>query len=224
VPAAVTAAVAAAFFDVDHTILRVNSGSEWIRHQVRRGELGPTSLLRGLWWAALYHVALLDMEKLATRLAAGEKGGSVAVMTEVCDRWWKTEIERHVTDGARQALRHHRQRGELTALLTSGTQFLAEPMARDLGVDAALCSRLEHQDGCFTGRFTAPLCFGKGKIRWAEDWARQHHVDLDRSTFYSDSWNDLPMLERVGTPVVVNPDLRLRLHARRRGWRIASWR
>ena len=88
--------------------------------------------------------------------------------------------------------------------------------------DAVLCSRLEVADGRFTGKL-ASLCFGRHKVRIAEDWAKARGVDLDRSWFYSDSYNDLPMLSRVGTAIVVNPDGRLQRHARQRHWRIERW-
>jgi phosphoserine phosphatase len=74
----------------------------------------------------------------------------------------------------------------------------------------------------FTGR-PAALCFGQHKVRLAERWAERHNVDLATSTFYSDSYHDLPMLERVGTAVAINADARLRRHARRRGWPIHRW-
>ena len=100
---------------------------------------------------------------------------------------------------------------------------MAEPLAATLGLDAVLCSRLEVEAGRFTGRIVEPLCFGRGKVSWAERWAASLGVDLAASAFYTDSFNDLPMLERVGHPVAVNPDLRLARHARRRGWRISLW-
>ena len=78
--------------------------------------------------------------------------------------------------------------------------------------------------GRFTGEIVAPFCFGQGKVEAAEVWAREHDVNLAESAFYTDSISDLPMLERVGTAHVVNPDPRLRWTARRRRWPISYWR
>jgi phosphoserine phosphatase len=85
-----------------------------------------------------------------------------------------------------------------------------------------LSSTLEVAGGAFTGKPSA-LCFGHHKVTLAEKWADAQGIDLAQSTFYSDSYNDLPMLERVGRPVAVNPDARLRRHARRHGWPIQQW-
>lgn len=85
-----------------------------------------------------------------------------------------------------------------------------------------LSSELEVTRGAFTGKPSA-LCFGRHKVVLAEAWATRHGVDLAHSYFYSDSFNDLPMLERVGTAIAVNPDARLRRHARRRGWAVQQW-
>jgi phosphoserine phosphatase len=81
-----------------------------------------------------------------------------------------------------------------------------------------MCTRLEAQDGRLTGRVVPPVCVGTGKIVWAERFAAEHDVDLSASFFYTDSISDLPLLERVGHPVAVNPDPRLRRLAAARGW------
>ena len=87
-----------------------------------------------------------------------------------------------------------------------------------------MCTRFEvHADGNFAGRHVAPACYGRGKVHWAERFAAEHGVDLDGSWFYTDSYSDLPMLERVGVRKVINPDTRLLRHARRAGWDIQNW-
>jgi HAD superfamily hydrolase (TIGR01490 family) len=213
----------AAFFDVDQTVLRVNSGTEWMRWLRRRGEISRLELARAGVWAALYKLAVLDMDGLARRLVADLAGQSVDDMLVKTAEWWEAELRGTVASHAREAVRRHRARGEHIVLLTGGTQFVAERVGQELGADDVLCSRLDHQAGRFTGRFVEPLCFGHGKITWAERWAAERGIDLARSSFYTDSYNDLPMLERVGHPVVVNPDPRLGRHARRRGWPVENW-
>jgi HAD superfamily hydrolase (TIGR01490 family) len=213
----------AAFFDVDRTVLRVNSGTLWMKYLRRRGEIGRLELARAGVWALLYKLAVLDMDTLARRLVADLAGQSVDEMHAKADAWWHEEVRATIAPLALAAIDTHRKRGELCVLLTGGTQFVAEPLMRELGLDAALCSRIESVDGRFTGKLIEPLCFGHGKIHWAERWASEQDVDLARSSFYTDSYTDLPMLERVGTPVVVNPDVRLGRLARRRGWPIHHW-
>jgi HAD superfamily hydrolase (TIGR01490 family) len=213
----------AAFFDMDRTVLRVNSGTRWIRFLRRRGEISRFQLLRAFGWALQYKLAVLDMETLSRRLVADLQGDSEADMIAKCEQWYREEIEATIAPAARRAIDAHRSEGEHVVLLTSATPYIAEPLARTLGLDAVLCSRLEVEGGRFTGRIVAPLCFGPGKVEWAEKWAGETRVDLDGSAFYTDSYNDLPMMLRVGRPVAVNPDLRLGRIARRRGWRIEHW-
>jgi putative phosphoserine phosphatase/1-acylglycerol-3-phosphate O-acyltransferase len=118
----------------------------------------------------------------------------------------------------------HKAQGHLVAILSSTTNYLAGPLAEDLGIEHLLVSQLVVEDGRFTGAAIHPLCYGDGKIYWARRFAEAHGVDLGASYFYTDSASDLPMLEVVGHPQVVNPDLILRREARRRGWPVLQYR
>jgi putative phosphoserine phosphatase/1-acylglycerol-3-phosphate O-acyltransferase len=110
------------------------------------------------------------------------------------------------------------------AILSSTTNYLADPLAADLGIEHLLVSRMVVRDGVLTGEVQRPLCYGAGKIHWARLFAAEHGVDLAESYFYTDSVTDVPMLELVGHPQVVNPDPLLRRLARRRGWNILQLR
>jgi HAD superfamily hydrolase (TIGR01490 family) len=212
----------AAFFDMDDTVLTIDTGTSWMRFLHRRGELGRLGLARAAWWSALYKLAVLDLESLATRLVADMKGDLEAEMISRAEIWHREHVDGTVAAAARRAIERHRERGDLLVMLTGSTQYAAETVARRLGIDHVLCTRLEVEEGRFTGRL-ATLCFGRHKVRIAEEFASAHGVDLGRSWFYSDSYNDLPMLSRVGVAVAVNPDGRLGREARRRRWRVEHW-
>jgi phosphoserine phosphatase len=96
-------------------------------------------------------------------------------------------------------------------------------LARELSIPHLVCSELEVREGELTGAFDRPLCYGRGKLQRAEALVLSLGGSMDRAAFYSDSITDLPLLEAVGHPVVVNPDARLRRIARRRGWPIEEW-
>ncbi len=213
----------AAFFDMDRTLLRVDSGMAWMRFLRRRGEASRRKMAKAAYWSALYELAILDMEGLADRLAGELAGRSELEMIEKCRAFYRAEIAHAVSPAALRAIRVHRARGELVALLTGSTQYVADAVADAVGLGHALSSRVEVAAGQFTGRMTH-YGFGTHKVALAEAFSREHGVDLGASWFYSDSFNDLPMLERVGRAVAVNPDARLRRHARRRSWPIALWR
>ena len=130
----------------------------------------------------------------------------------------------HVADAGRRMVRHHRDVGDELAIVTSATRFAAEPLAAALGIERVAYTPLEVDlQGRFTGRVDGRLCYGAEKIRYAEQLLDGTGARLEDAIFYSDSITDLPLLERVAEPVVVNPDARLRRVARRRGWRVERW-
>jgi HAD superfamily hydrolase (TIGR01490 family) len=214
---------AAAFFDMDHTLLRVNSGSRWVAFLRERGEVGLLFLLRSSVWLAQYKLSVLDMETLAHRLVADMAGDSEAEMLDKAAIFWEREVRPAISPVGEAAIAEHRARGHAVVLLTSATPYVAEPLGRHLALDDVLCTRLHVRDGRFIGTCDVPTCFGTGKVHHAQRYAAAHDIDLDESYFYSDSFSDLPMLERVGRPIAVNPDRRLRRHAERSGWPIVRW-
>ena len=212
----------AAFFDMDNTLLRVDSGMSWVRFLYRRGELPPRMVAKALYWQTLYKLALLDMDAVFTRLVENLRGDSEADMIAKCEVWYRDHVAPEVAPAALVAVEHHRNAGHLIVLATGSTQYAARPVAQGVGIEHVLSSELEVDRGVFTGR-PAAFCFGQHKVTLAERWAERNGVDLAASYFYSDSYNDLPMLERVGTAIAVNADARLRRHARRRGWATPRW-
>jgi HAD superfamily hydrolase (TIGR01490 family) len=215
--------VIAAFFDMDNTLLSTDTGMSWTKFLYRRGELPRKMVAKAIYWSALYKLAVLDMEGVFTKLCMDLEGDSEAEMIAKCDIWFRQDVEPFIAPAARVAVEHHRQAGHAVVLATGSTIYAARPVARGVGIDHVLASVLEvGPGGAFTGRPSA-LCFGHHKVTLAEKWAAQNGVDLAQSYFYSDSFNDLPMLERVGTAIAVNPDGRLRRHAQRRGWAMHRW-
>lgn len=212
----------AAFFDLDHTVLRKDTGLSWLRFLRRRGELPAAELRRAIWWSLLYKAAVLDLDTIAGRLSAELAGKDEAEMVAKARLWYASDVVPMITPAARHAIRVHREAGDVVALATGASQYAALAVAAGLGIEHTLCSRLEVTDGIFTGRMST-MCFGAYKVDIARAFAAEQDIDLARSTFYSDSYNDLPLLEHVGTAVAVNPDVRLWRHARRRGWRIEQW-
>lgn len=214
---------AAAFFDMDQTLLRVNSGSRWVAFLRERGEVGLLFMLRSSVWLLKYKLSVLDMETLARRLVADMAGSSESEMLDKAALFWEREVRPAISPEGEAAIAEHRARGHAVVLLTSATPYVAEPLARHLALDEVLCTRLHVADGRFVGTCDRPTCFGSGKVHHAQRFAEAHDIDLAQSFFYTDSFSDLPMLERVGSPCAVNPDRRLRRHAERSGWPILRW-
>ena len=212
-----------AFFDLDRTLVACNTGRLFLRDLRQRGEISLGRALRAMGWIARYHLSLLDVDAVAHKVLEGLRGWSESEFEERCRRWVENEVlPRLLPEGLRK-IEQHRKDGHLLAILSTSPTYVTRPVAEMLGMDEAISTQLEVAGGLFTGRVIAPACFGSGKVHWAEAFGRRRSLDLDQSWFYTDSYTDLPMLERVGHRVIVNPDPRLRRTARRRGWAVESW-
>ncbi|HET9037243.1 MAG TPA: HAD family hydrolase [Myxococcaceae bacterium] len=215
---------AIAFFDFDETLIVGNSGQLWIRRELREGNITPTQFLRAAVWMFRYKLGWASMDD-ALRTAIGSlRGQSEQALRERTRAFYETEVRTLYRTGARPALERHRAQGDAIVLLTASSIYLSELVAEELGFDDVLCNRFEIDEaGAHTGRPVGNLCFGAGKLEYAEAYARQRGVSLSDCWFYTDSYSDLPVLERLGHPVVVNPDPRLRREAERRGWPVEWW-
>jgi HAD superfamily hydrolase (TIGR01490 family) len=214
----------AAFFDMDLTLLDQSSGLLYFRYLRQQRLLSRRETALVFWWIVQYKLALLDFPHLIARLMAIVKGGREADTMSQTETWFKEMVAPHITEGGRQRIQEHQRQGHLAVIVSGATPYVVGPLARHLGLgDNYLCTRLEVRDGRFTGRIVEPACYGPGKVIWVERFAAERRVDLTKSYFYTDSYSDLPLLERVGHPVAVNPDRRLRRHARRRGWPIVQF-
>lgn len=212
----------AAFFDMDETLLRVNSGSRWVRFLRERKELSLLLLLRSLVWTLQYKLAILDMDTVARKLIADMAGTAEVELRDKAELFFTQHLLAAVSESAAQQLLFHREAGHTLVILTSATSYVAEPVARHLQIEHVLCTRLHVEAGRFLGTLDRP-CYGEGKVVIAERFAAERGIDLAQSYFYTDSYSDLPMLLRVGQRRVVNPDARLRRRARREGWSIEAW-
>jgi HAD superfamily hydrolase (TIGR01490 family) len=214
----------AAFFDLDGTLLIVNSADLWVRRERRLGRITGWQLARAALWLVGYRVGMLDMET-ALRAALGTlRGVEESFIRSETHGWWRDEVRAHIAPGGRAVIDEHRRRGDLLVLLTSSSRYASEMAREEFGLDEVLCQGYEVKEGRFTGEPLRPLCYGPGKVEVAEAFASERGIDLAQSAFYSDSSTDVPMLARVGRPFAVHPDPRLKMVARSRGWPMLDWR
>jgi len=213
-----------AFFDLDRTLLSINSGSVWVVREFRDGRLSLWQVTRGMYYLGLYRMGWARLEEAITHAISTLKGTSSAEVRQQVEAFYQRHVRSTYRPGALRALAQHKQQGDVTALLSSTSMYLAEAVARDLALDATFCNRFEIDGaGAHTGRSQGRLCYGPGKLDYAEAFAQSRGVALSECVFYTDSISDLPVLERVGRPVVVNPDGRLRKLALRRQWEVVDW-
>jgi HAD superfamily hydrolase (TIGR01490 family) len=215
-------------FDLDNTLLACDSDHEWGQFLVDRGVLAREEYeAQNAAFFEQYKAGTLDIHEylgFALRPLA-------AHTPQDLERWhaefMRSRIVPRITPGARALVRRHLEAGELCALVTATNSFVTAPIAREFAVPHLIATEPESRDGRFTGRVAGTPCFREGKIRRVEDWLAgmgRRLEDFTDSHFYSDSHNDLPLLERVRRPVAVDPDPQLAAEAARRGWPVISLR
>lgn len=214
----------AAFFDLDRTLISVNSAFLYARYERKRGRLSLLQFARASFWIGMYHLSLIDMEKAFAEAVRQYQGAHSEKIRALTEEFFHKEVVQTFQPGAGDALSFHRQNDHPLVLLTASSSYMSELAAQTWEFDAWLANIFPtDEEGRLLGTFQRPMCFGQGKVHYAQSWARDAGVDLRQSYFYSDSFSDLPMLEVVGHPVVVNPDPRLRRTALQKGWPIQDW-
>lgn len=214
-----TMAQAAAFFDLDRTLLLGGSGPI-ISHGLQRAGLAPADRLGlGRMLFGLFDLVgeTLPSILLTRQGARAAKGWSQAEVQAVGRQVAPALVER-VEPYARQALADHRNQGRQLVLATTTPYDVIEPFAQLLGFDDVLATRYRVTNGRYGGEIDGEFVWNRGKARSVAVWAVAHRVDLAQSYAYSDSIFDLPLLGSVGHPVAVNPDPRLLIYAKARGW------
>jgi HAD superfamily hydrolase (TIGR01490 family) len=217
-----------ALFDLDNTLLAGDSDYEWGQYLVDRGVLDRAEYEeQNKAYYDQYVAGTLDIHEylgFALRPLARHTGEELA-------RWhadfMRSRIAPMIGTPARELVRGHLRAGDLCAIVTATNSFVTRPIADEFGIRHLIATEPEIRDGRFTGRVAGTPCFREGKIERVEGWlAGLGRVadEFGRSTFYSDSHNDLPLLERVTAPVAVDPDPQLAAEARRRGWAVMSLR
>lgn len=217
-----------ALFDLDNTLLAGDSDYEWGQFLVDRGVLErETYETQNRAYYEQYAAGTLDIHEylgFALRPLAEHRPQDLA-------RWhadfMQSRILPMIGAPARALVRGHLDRGDLCAIVTATNSFVTAPIVREFGAEHLIATEPESRHGRFTGRVAGTPCFREGKVRRLEEWLAglgRRLPDFSESSFYSDSHNDLALLERVTRPVAVDPDAELAAVARRRGWATISLR
>jgi HAD superfamily hydrolase (TIGR01490 family) len=219
---------AAAFFDVDNTVMQGASIFHLARGLHRR-EFFTTREILGAAWKQMYFrvVGVEDPEHVAEARNSALSfiaGHTVAELEALGEEIFDEGMAHRIWPGTRALAQLHLDEGQRVWLVTAAPIEIARIIARRLGLTGALGTVSEHEDGVYTGRLVGDLLHGPAKAEAVKAIAAREGLDLARCSAYSDSYNDLPMLSMVGDPCAINPDARLRAHARRAGWRVRDYR
>jgi putative phosphoserine phosphatase/1-acylglycerol-3-phosphate O-acyltransferase len=212
-----------AIFDFDGTIISGYSATAFLKDQIARGEISPADLVQLAQAATRFGLGSLGFSALMTVHAQYLAGRSESEYIANSERLFRRAIAKLIYPEARQLIEAHRAAGHSIAIISSATPYQVMPAAKDLEIEDVYATDLEVVDGQFTGGVIKPTCFGVGKVDAAERFAEKRDSSLENCFFYSDSTDDIELLEAASRPVVLNGSRELRVIARDKGWSIADF-
>jgi putative phosphoserine phosphatase/1-acylglycerol-3-phosphate O-acyltransferase len=207
-----------ALFDLDQTLLAGFSATSFVRERFVTGRMSPQELGTTFYGALSFALGRTGFSALMSATTAAYRGLAEAMLEEVGDEVFVKHLAGQIYPESRAIVEAHQAAGHTVAIISSATRYQADPLARDMGIAHVLCTELEVKDGVFTGEVIHPTCYGEGKATAARNLAAREGLDLDESYFYTDSHEDLPLLEAVGRPRPLNPNRQLAQIAKERQW------
>jgi len=214
-----------ALFDLDNTLLGGDSDHAWGDYLCARGILDLVEYQnRNDAFYQDYLAGKLDLQAYLNFSLEILATTEMAQLEEWHGDFMRDCVEPIILPKALALLKQHRDAGDKLVIITATNRFITGPIARRLEVDTLLATECEMLDGRYTGRSIDVPCFREGKVTRLNRWLEENGLNLEGSYFYSDSMNDLPLLEQVDNPVAVNPDPNLRAEAEKRGWPILDLR
>jgi len=214
-------------FDLDNTLLPIDSDVSWAQFLV------DLKVVNADWYAkrndyfyAQYCAGTLDIDEFLTFQLAPLAQHPREQLLAWREQFVRDVIRPNLQPQAKDLVRQHQDSGDLCAIVTATNSFITGPIAREFGIEHLIATEVEiAPDGNFTGRPTGLPSFREGKVTRVEQWLAMQGLglsDFPVSIFYSDSFNDLPLLARVTVPIAVNPDQRLLAHAQQQGWQVLN--
>lgn len=215
-----------ALFDLDNTLLAGDSDHAWGEFLVRHGHVdGEAYRIANDQFYADYRSGSLDIRAYSEFVFNVLARNEPSTLATWRDQFMTEQIEGMLQPKAFELLAKHREQGHTLVIITATNRFVTELIAQRLGVEHLIATEPEQDArGRFTGKLSGTPCFQAGKISRLQDWMSEHGEVLDGAWFYSDSRNDLPLLERVTHPVAVDADDTLTATALAHGWPLMSLR
>jgi HAD superfamily hydrolase (TIGR01490 family) len=213
-----------ALFDLDHTLLPIDSDHAWGQFTITLGWTDPVEFARlNDEFYAHYQAGTLDIHAYVRFATQAFRMRSPQEAADAHRRFMQEVIEPAIRPQALHLIEQHRQAGDRLMVITATNEFVTRPIVQRLGIAEMISVELERDArGWYSGEIKGIASMREGKVQRLQHWLQQQGLDWStvEATFYSDSVNDLPLLSRVQHPVATNPDLKLREHALRQSWPI----
>jgi HAD superfamily hydrolase (TIGR01490 family) len=213
----------AAFFDLDHTILNINSGEPFLHRAHKNGILSDRRLIQAYYLSLLYKIHAADPWAIIEKLNGWLAKATVKDVDALCDEIVAKDLIPAIRPGMISEINLHKVQGADLVILSSVISSVGIRMARHLEMHSVICSEMEVKDQIYTGRSIGRFCFRDEKLRRMNQYLQRNNYTCEDSYYYADSIEDLPVLQAVGHPVCVFPDRQLKKIARERNWVIHSW-
>jgi HAD superfamily hydrolase (TIGR01490 family) len=212
-----------AFFDVDGTLIRGNSGKSLVKAGFTMGLIGKRDFLLALFYSLLLKLKLRKPGRIMTGLARWLKGHSVERIGQFAEEVFQSYLNPAIRPEIYAEVRRHKEQNARVVILSSAVHFVCQPLAKHLALDDVICSELEIRDGVYTGRFTGEICYGKEKLIRLKAYCEKTGSSPEEAFYYGDCFSDFHALKAVGYPVCVNPGKKLAKEASMRDWTIQEW-
>ena len=215
-----------AMFDLDNTLIGGDSDYLWGEFLCEKGIIEDTASFQKMneYFYQQYEVGKLDIYAWAEFSFKVLTEYSIDELNDLRQNFINQKIEPIFLDKAQSCINQHKENGDTVLVITASNTFITAPIAEMYGINHLLATEPEFKDGRFTGKVSGVPCFQSGKIDNLMPWIEKHNKNLKGSYFYSDSHNDLPLLELVDNPVAINGDPRLTSTANKNGWPNLDWR
>jgi len=213
-----------AFFDLDQTITSAISGKALAIAAYRHGHLSNRNVAYGVLLSLIYRSQIPDPYKIVENMIGWVKGMPVAIMNELCTEVSINVLLPCVYKEAVAEIEFHKRQDAKIVILSSSLKPICLEIAKKLKIDDIICSDLEIKNGLLTGLPVGRICFGDEKAIRLQAYCVANGFSMASAWYYGDSISDLPALSKVGNPVCINPDYKLKKSAKLRGWKILKWR
>ncbi|MDX2506187.1 MAG: HAD family hydrolase [Gammaproteobacteria bacterium] len=214
-----------AIFDLDNTLLGGDSDYLWGQFLVEKTLVDPVLYEReNQRFYDEYKAGTLDIFEFLEFSLAPLSQHSMARLAEMHNEFMHNKIDSIWLPRAEALLEQHRQKNDFLLIVTATNYFVTAPIAQKLGVDDIIATMPEQINNQYTGKVSGTPCFQEGKVERLSQWLQEHDLSLQNSHFYSDSYNDLPLLLKVTHPVAVDPDEQLEQYALEKNWPVISLR
>ncbi len=217
--------MALAIFDLDNTLLNGDSDNEWGEFIAESGLVDPEQHAKAnAQFYDDYKRGELDIYKYGEFVLSSLVDLSNEQLAAMHQQFMRTRVPALLQDNAQQLIQFHKDRGDTLLVITATNRIIVDPIVKLLGIDNLLATDPEYVDGKLTGRLAGIPCYQEGKVDRLNEWIEQTGIDAEHIVFYSDSFNDLPLLNAADEAIAVDPDETLMAAAQAAGWMVISLR